>query len=79
MATWTPKTISPSFKLNFGTSESGARITKSVTIRNCNPDALDDNETKTALNNIISQFVNDTFERSIYQVILNASYYWEEY
>lgn len=73
--TWTPKTLTPTFKLNYGSTESGSVVTKSVSIRNINPQALTDTNIRTALNNIIGTFYTaDAFEYPIYEIEASGKY-----
>lgn len=76
---WSPKAFTPTFKLNYGRSESGKVITKSVSIRNINPNGLTDNIIRTAINNILSAFVTaDAFEYSIYEIEGSGKFNIEE-
>lgn len=72
---WTPKSFSPAFKINYGISETGGRILKSVTLRNCSELAITDANVRTALNNIFAAFVStNAFEYSIYTIEGNAKF-----
>lgn len=76
---WYPKSCTPTFKLQYGISESGSVITKSVSIRNINPSALNNTTIRGYVNNIINAFISaNAFEYNIYKIEASGKYELEE-
>lgn len=76
MNIWFPKSISPSFKVAVGYSASGNVLTKSVSIRNVDPECLTNTGKKGMLDNIINSIADtpDVFTGYIAKIVVSASY-----